>query len=99
MSIRGQACQSNNALAMLFASFRVACLFRTTERTCTVFGIPLSQGKALLSLYNKVNISALVTCKYAQFEGIERRQELFQPRDAVQLLSAKVDAEQVLPVW
>lgn len=42
---------------------------------------------------------ALAVCKYVQFEGIKRRQELFQPCDAVQLLSAKVDVEQVLPVW
>lgn len=42
---------------------------------------------------------ALVVCQYVQFEGFKRRQELFQPRNAVQLLSGKVDAEQVLPVW
>jgi len=46
-----------------------------------------------------VSLLTLVVCKYAQFEGVKRRQELFQSRDAVQLLSAKVNAEQILPVW
>ena len=41
----------------------------------------------------------LVAHKHAQFEGIKRGQELFQPCDAVQLLSAKINAEQTLPVW
>ncbi len=49
--------------------------------------------------YRKVSMPTLVAYKHAQFEGIKRRQELFQPCDAVQLLPAKINAEQILPVW
>ena len=50
MGIGSQACESDNTLVKFFDRVRVAHLFCTTERTCTVLGIPLSHGNALSSL-------------------------------------------------
>ena len=56
-------------------------------------------GQCIIIPIKKVSMATLVVYRHAQFEGIKRRQELFQPCDAVQILSAKINTEQILPVW